>query len=95
MVWRRKCDPLGKLVVVVVVDCFDTIAIGDTLGIKMTSQNTQIRACRPHRRLEPDLQTIKVVMHIFLHRHNIVQRMHFRTIQIFDIIAKTLQNCQN
>ena len=35
MVWRRKCDPLGKVVVLVVVDCFDAIAIGDILGIKM------------------------------------------------------------
>ena len=48
-----------------------------------------------HRALKPHNQTIKVVVHVVLHCHDIVERMHFSTIQSFDIVAETLQNCQN
>ena len=40
------------------------------------------------RALEPQLRMIEPVVDVFLHRHDVSERMHVWTIQLVDIIAK-------
>ena len=48
-----------------------------------------------HCAFKPHFQSIKRIVHIVHHCHDVVEGMYFGAIHHFHIVAETLHNCQN